>query len=326
MATISKFRFQAIDCTACAKNEPEFLGVRGGVAHLRELGELTTIVRCRNCTHQYANPMPFPIGGLNTLYADATEYFRGHNVEEKKVHGIQLIKRFEEKAGRKGTILDIGCGTGEIMWAAVQCGWNEEGVDTSSEFIAIGRSNLGVNGRICTLEAADFPSDHFDAILMSGIIEHLYDPHATLQEVSRVLKPGGWLWLDAPNEASLYSAIGNLYMGIRRKSAVLVTAPTFAPFHVQGFSPQSIGHLLRRSELDLKDITTGGYVFQQTGQYSLRKQFEYCVARLINWLGTKVRRGTYMTAWAQKPLSTCNGNFVRIFIRSEKWTMSILGC
>ncbi len=63
---------------------PTLLGWRGGRAHHDERGVKTSIVRCGDCSHLYPNPMPFPVGGLESLYTHAEDYFSGHDVEEKK--------------------------------------------------------------------------------------------------------------------------------------------------------------------------------------------------------------------------------------------------
>ncbi|MFM9903057.1 MAG: class I SAM-dependent methyltransferase [Pyrinomonadaceae bacterium] len=299
----SAFEYKEIRCPVCDGGETAFVGWRGGEAHHAGQGEKTAIVRCKKCTHQYPNPMPFPKAGLDELYVDGDEYFLGHDIGGKKQAGLNLMKEFEAKLGRKGSFLDVGCGAGELLWAATQSGWEAEGVDPSSEFIEIGRTRLGVEGKNLTLEAAAYPDNYFDAVAMGGIIEHLYDPHELLIEVSRVLRPGGWLWFDAPNEDGLYSTFGNLYMRLQRKDWVVVMAPTFAPYHVQGFNPRSVRTILNRTDLTVRDLQVVGGVCEQTGERSFRKRVEYQVANLVNQIGRVLKRGSYMSVWVQKSVN-----------------------
>jgi len=244
--------------------------------------------------------MPFPKKDLEEVYINADDYFRGHDIEKKKQSGLRLMTDFEGKIGRRGKFLDVGCGVGELLWAAKEAGWECEGVDPSTEFIEIGREKLGVEGRAVTLEDANFPSSHFDAVALSSIIEHLYDPFETLQEVHRVLRPGGWLWFDAPNEDGLYMQFGNLYMRLQSKDWLVVMAPTFPPYHVQGFNPKSLRKLMERTNFHISKLEMIGGVCEQTGERTLRKKVEFNAAKCINWLGRAVDRGTYMTVWAQK--------------------------
>lgn len=297
---MSSFKFEKISCPVCETEDTKFCGWRGGEAHQSGAGVKTAIVRCRNCSHQYPNPMPFPEGDLSEIYVDADEYFRGHDVEKKKQNGLSLMREFELRLGKKGRFLDVGCGAGELLWAAKTSGWEAQGIDPSKEFIEIGRERLGVEGRVTTLEEANFPGDHFDAVIMSGIIEHLYDPLETLKEIHRVLKPNGWFWFDAPNEDGFYMKLGNLYMRLRGKDWVVTLAPTFPPYHVQGFNPKSLKNLVEKSDFELKELKNFGDISQQTGDQTLRKKIEYNGAKFVNWLGKFVGQGMYMSVWAQK--------------------------
>jgi 2-polyprenyl-3-methyl-5-hydroxy-6-metoxy-1,4-benzoquinol methylase len=53
-----------------------------------------------------------------------------------------------------------------------------------------------------------YPDDHFDAVLLSEVIEHLnFNPLPVLQEINRILKPGGILYITTPNQVSLVNRI-----------------------------------------------------------------------------------------------------------------------
>ncbi|MFN2512113.1 MAG: class I SAM-dependent methyltransferase [Pyrinomonadaceae bacterium] len=245
--------------------------------------------------------MPFPTSSLGHLYADTDDYFSGHDVEEKKRNGSELMKIFERKLSRRGMLLDVGCGRGEVLWAAREAGWRFEGVDPSLANLEWARLNLGVEGRAGTIEEANFPDDHFDAVTMGGVIEHLYDPCRVLQEVWRVLKPGGLFYFDAPNEDGLYSRIGNLYLRAQRRDWVVNLAPTFPPYHVQGFNPGSLQRIVKRVGFQLEELKIYGKVWPMTGEASLRKRMEFRAGQLINWLGNRCGAGIYMYVWAKKP-------------------------
>lgn len=294
------FEFKEIQCPVCESSESKFLGYRGGDAHQNNQGVKTKIVRCVNCTHQYPNPMPFPTGSLAELYVNADEYFENHEIEEKKNGSLKLMEDFEKHLGKKGKFLDVGCGRGELVWAAKESGWEVEGIDPSKDFIEFGRKNLGVDTKVGTLEEANFPSNHFDAIALGGIIEHLYNPKEVLDEVNRILKPNGWFWFDAPNEDGLYMQIGNLYMRLRGKDWVVVLAPTFSPYHVQGFNPKSLKIVIQNSNFVIKEMEIFGKIDHQTGQQTTRKKIEYQTAKIVNQFGNMIGKGMYMSVWTQK--------------------------
>jgi SAM-dependent methyltransferase len=294
------FDFREINCPVCNSNEPRFLGYRGGEAHHSGEGIKSSIVRCKKCSHQYPNPMPFPKNSLDELYANPDEYFLGSDVESLKKNALKMLGEFEKQLGRKGRFLDVGCGVGYMLWAAKELGWEVEGVDPSKAFIEAGQKRLGVVGKAVFLEDANFPNDYFDGILMSSILEHLYNPIDTLREVRRVLNPNGWFHFDVPNEDGLYMKFGNFYMRLQGRDWLVVMAPTFPPYHVQGFNPKSLHKLMERAGLEIKELQMCGGVWDLTGEQTLRKKFETKVAKLINATDKAFGGGLFMTAWCQK--------------------------
>ena len=288
-------------CAVCGSESRRHLGWRGGAAHHDGRGVRIEIVSCNSCTHIYPYPMPFPRAGLSGLYTDTEDYFSEHDIEHKKQNSLELMRIFENKLRRRGAILDVGCGRGELLWAAREAGWEAEGVDPSPAHLDWGRTHLGITGRLGTIEAAHFPDAHFDAVNMGGVIEHLYEPYATLKEVWRVLKPGGIFYFDAPNENGLYTRIGNVYLRAQRRDWVVNLAPTFPPYHIQGFNPVSLRQLLKRVGFHVITLGIGGTISPHTGTPSLRKRMEHRAAQAVNWLGKSCGAGIYMYVWTTKP-------------------------
>jgi 2-polyprenyl-3-methyl-5-hydroxy-6-metoxy-1,4-benzoquinol methylase len=136
---------------------------------------------------------------------------------------------------------------------------------------------------------------------MAGVIEHLYDPGRTVREIWRLLKPGGICYLDAPNEDGLYTKIGNLYMRILRRDWVVNLAPTFPPYHVQGFNPSSLRRLFQDVGFQIDELNIFGKILPLTGEPPLRKIIEHRAAQLINWTGNRLAAGIYMDVWLRKP-------------------------
>ena len=157
-----------------------------------------------------------------------------------------------------------------------------------------------MNTRAGTLDETKFPSDSFDAVTLCGIIEHLYEPFETLREIHRILRSDGWLFFDAPNEDGLYMQFGNLYMRLLGRDWVVTLAPTFPPYHVQGFNPQSLRKIMQRANFSIKKLDIFGVVCEQQGEKSLRKKLEFTAAKFVNRIGRAMNKGSYMSVWAQK--------------------------
>ena len=98
----------------------------------------------------------------------------------------------------KGRVLDFGCGSGR--WVESLSGFGEEyvGVDISDEMVEICRSRYP-GKRFETMDQMSIPcpSDYFDVAFSIAVIHHnsLEDQESLILELSRVLKPGGMLFL-----------------------------------------------------------------------------------------------------------------------------------
>lgn len=118
---------------------------------------------------------------------------------------IENLARFNYFMGRitGGLILDLGCGVGEgTIYLSSNKNWKVFGVDKSFPALIVGskrkiQPNLDffcMNG----LKLA-FTNEVFDGVISVEVIEHLGNPSAFLDEVFRVLKPGGTFFLTTPN-------------------------------------------------------------------------------------------------------------------------------
>jgi len=98
------------------------------------------------------------------------------------------------------SLLDVGCGCGEMMKQMAARGWDVYGCDAASGKIAGIAATFGPGRAWCgTFEEIDFPVPAFDAITMWHVIEHFPDPWRALRKAHALLKPGGTLVVGTPN-------------------------------------------------------------------------------------------------------------------------------
>ncbi len=104
-------------------------------------------------------------------------------------------------------ILDLGCGDGAATQvAAARCpGHRFAGLDWSARSAALARHRGVRVVRADVAGALPVASGSIDVVIMSEVIEHLVDTDAAVQEVHRVLRPGGSLLLSTPNLAAWYN-------------------------------------------------------------------------------------------------------------------------
>ena len=128
----------------------------------------------------------------------------------------RMLAAILQDAKGPAVVLDVGCGDGSALAtaAAQNPAHHFAGLDWSADAVrqARARGLTAVRGTIETrLPVADSKAD---VVIMSELIEHLVDPDGALEQVRRVLRPGGHLLLSTPNLAAWYNR-GLLAAGIQ---------------------------------------------------------------------------------------------------------------
>ncbi len=114
--------------------------------------------------------------------------------------------------GEGTRVLDVCTGPGILAGAAVECGAVPTGLDFSAEFIARARRNVP-HAEFLEGDAQNLPFDEnaFDAVVCGYGIIHLPDPLRALQEMRRVLKPGGRVAVSVWEAAQPNNSFGVLF-------------------------------------------------------------------------------------------------------------------
>jgi SAM-dependent methyltransferase len=166
-----------------------------------------SIVRCLVCGIRRRAP------GLMDDYEE--EYHAPYVEQGNSIHPHQLshfadlmTERLPQPGRSNSAFLDIGCSTGRALRLAETLGFKAIGLDYSkwaTEYC----SKLGFETRQGTLLGQWIEGELFDTIHCSHTIEHVPDPVAYLQEISRLLIRGGHLMIAFPN----YNSIPRIVMG-----------------------------------------------------------------------------------------------------------------
>ncbi len=97
-----------------------------------------------------------------------------------------------------GRLLDVGCGNGALMQWMQKLGWEVQGieVDPAAAQRAIDRGLTVYRDKV---ENVALPAAFFDAITLTHVAEHFFDPRKIFEILGRCLKPGGILVSVSPN-------------------------------------------------------------------------------------------------------------------------------
>ncbi|MGH9346751.1 MAG: class I SAM-dependent methyltransferase [Vicinamibacterales bacterium] len=210
------------------------------------------LVRCAACDLVYVSPT-FDESHYKKVYA-SQEYqdivrdlgIRSHEYRVQRFGRERVALMAAHLSPAAPRYLDVGCSTGFVVEAARDAGWQAIGVDLNPSAIEFGRGR-GLDLRTADLEDAGFEPASFDAMSLFDVLEHLIDPVRTLRACTRLLRPGGIVFLYVPN----YDSASRLLMG---KDAHFIW-PTH---HLNYYTPATIRDLMAREGLDPVYLATEG--------------------------------------------------------------------
>lgn len=145
-------------------------------------------------------------------------------------------------------ILDVGCGSGDLLAAMRRLGYSVVGMDASVPALAAAE-HQGVAAVLGDYHSSPLPPASFDAVCMYHFLEHVPDPAGALEFSRAVLRGGGRLIAQVPNASSWQLAmLGSRWSGLD------------VPRHLVDF---------RASDLE-KLVTAAGFRVVRHKHFSLR--------------------------------------------------------
>lgn len=163
-------------------------------------------------------------------------------------------KRLEEAAdivGKKGILLDIGCGTGFIGRAAKEMFSDIYGIDISENILKV------LSGGVSPIrgDAGELPfkDKTIDAAVLFSVIHHFYDYRPVLAEAYRALRPSGVIYIDHDMNKYFFNNFRfsiNIYRKLFRKERILNKMKIqkelyrLSEFHSEGIDSEGLKNYL----------------------------------------------------------------------------------
>lgn len=196
------------------------------------------------CGFQFKRPF-IPTEKLLACYAQADTGNWGVDpdpIQRRFDTLLAVVRRHAPvKTGGKLRVLDVGCFNGAML-KYFGDEFDRYGVEPGKEPAAMAGTR-GVQMLADTIEQVEGHEDYFDVILSIDVLEHINDPIAFFQKVSRLLKPGGiFIGMTGDTDAPSFRLQGSLYWYVSK-----------LPEHVSFWNKSSMSAVGERCGMKLVD-------------------------------------------------------------------------
>jgi SAM-dependent methyltransferase len=267
-------------------------------------GKGFTVIDCTRCAFAHLDPRPdaetLARFYENTFFDEANPDYLAKTEREidywNRVVYAGKERHLRDFLGAAGRILDIGCCGGFLLRYFAAHGWEPLGLEpgkTAFEWAAA-KSRVPV-WRDFFERVPEARLGVFDAVHLAFVLEHVREPQEFLAKIRRVLRPGGVVCVEVPNDFNPLQAVATAALG---KEPYWICAPD----HINYFTFDSLEALLKRSGFEIlrREATFPLELFLLMGddyvgndavglachQRRMRMEQRLCDARADSLLGT----------------------------------------
>jgi 2-polyprenyl-3-methyl-5-hydroxy-6-metoxy-1,4-benzoquinol methylase len=212
-------------------------------------GETFMIAACGSCSLRFTQDVP-DAASISPYYK-SEDYISHTNTSKGLVNKLyqwvrkktlrQKGKLIERATGiRKGNLLDLGSGTGAFVNEMKQRGWQAEGLEPDADARTVAKQLYNID-LTDTRQFYQLLPSFYDAITLWHVLEHVHDLQQYIQQLKKILKENGKLFIAVPNYTSGDAAIYKEHW-----------AAYDVPRHLYHFSPQSMQALMEKNGLKIQ--------------------------------------------------------------------------
>ena len=170
------------------------------------------LVQCTNCGHKYSS-LILKDEILSKYYLVAeSEYYDKVKAGEYDVNwddvdkaNKKLLDTVTAFSPANGSVLEIGCGMGRLLYQLKNKGYSCYGVEPSKFAAQYAVQNFGIDVINGFLDQQTYPGKKFDVIVLSDVVEHITNINSLLDLIHFYLGPSGKIIILTGNSNSLYS-------------------------------------------------------------------------------------------------------------------------
>ena len=164
-----------------------------------------SIVKCDNCDFVFTTPIPNQEEIV--MYYSKFDYKDSLSAEKViRSDSKRSLEMISKHIKEKGELLDVGCGRGYFLDEARMLGWKTHGVDASKTITDYAENTLHLDV-FCSDIFSFRPAKFFDLITLNQVIEHFVNPEQLINQCSKHLKKGGFLYIATPNVESVSARV-----------------------------------------------------------------------------------------------------------------------
>jgi 2-polyprenyl-3-methyl-5-hydroxy-6-metoxy-1,4-benzoquinol methylase len=272
------YELESVSCPLCGSNNADVILTDAKEMYIG-LDEHFSVKKCRSCEMVWTDPRPTP-STISYFYPDTAGYYSPEKAVDSILTGqsptfVHILKsnlgyvdladsqfssnywfqsRYLVRKAKllhipnwipNGKLLDVGCSWGRYLKQMCQLGWDVYGVEFNAASVKHAQEKLGLsNVRKGQMENHQYPSETFDVVHLSMVLEHLHQPRRALNELATALKPGGQLIVSVPDFSGLeFSIFGRYCYALH------------LPQHLNHFSPQTLTKILEETGFRVESIT-----------------------------------------------------------------------
>ncbi|MBS1735242.1 MAG: class I SAM-dependent methyltransferase [Bacteroidetes bacterium] len=252
--------------------------------NLKNENVLSDIYECANCKHRYLSVVVADKFIKQYYSVAGSEYYDlikndPYDRNPKLTH--LMVKTITRKSKVGSLILEIGSGTGHLLSELGKVGYMCYGVEPNEFISDFSKKKFNLNVKTGILDYYTFPETKFDVIILSDVIEHIYDANSLFRLVYFYLKPGGNVIVLTGNSKSVYAK----FCGIKWEYF-------FSWEHISFFNRSSIRFLFEHNRLRMTSFEKLGH---SAHFFNELKVWFYTIRGMVaNFFGMRNHRFFYM--------------------------------